>query len=316
MKVAAVLSVLALAQPFVSASSSLAYCASGNTGSSFQAVSDIYQSNGACITTCSKYAFGVLQGKRCWCTNVAPSESDRTKTSECDTSCPGYPNDSCGSASDGVFAYVEIGGHDVTSTAGGSTSTSSKTTSSSSSSSSTSSTSSDQKTTAPATISTQTNSGGQVKTITVAGSTSTGNADANADSAKANTSDAGSSKLSGGSIAGIVIGVIGGLALIGALIFLIFFYRKRSRAVSPVPSQDMTENASRGSSFMGGLFPRGNGEGVAAAGAGVGNAGATFTDRRMKTNTVLYPNGARDSSISLQDNEDYSRPVLRLTNPD
>lgn len=64
---------------------------------------------------------------------------------------------------------------------------------------------------------------------------------------------------------------------------------------------------------MGGLFPRGNGEGVAAAGAGVGNAGATFTDRRMKTNTVLYPNGARDSSISLQDNEDYSRPVLRVS---
>ncbi|OOF94743.1 hypothetical protein ASPCADRAFT_208419, partial [Aspergillus carbonarius ITEM 5010] len=42
----------------------------------------------------------------------------------------------------------------------------------------------------------------------------------------------------------------------------------------------------------------------------------TFTDNRMKTDTVLYQNGRRDSDVSLQDNEDYSRPVLRLTNPD
>lgn len=144
-----------------------------------------------------------------------------------------------------------------------------------------------------------------MKTITVAGSvpTSVG------DSASAHTSDAAGSKLSGGSIAGIVIGVLGGLALVGALIFLIFFYRKRARAVSPIPSQDMTDNrTSRGSSFMRGFFP-----GEAGGGGPVpARTGTTFTDRRMKTNTVLYPNGDRESSVSLQDNEDYSRPVLRV----
>lgn len=119
--------------------------------------------------------------------------------------------------------------------------------------------------------------------------------------------------MSGGSIAGIVIGVLGGLALLGALIFLVFFYRKRARAVSPIPSQDMAEDrTSRGSSFMGGLFPRRNGEG-AAGGPIPTRSGTTFTDRRMKTNTILYPNGARESSVSLQDNEDYSRPVLRVS---
>lgn len=63
---------------------------------------------------------------------------------------------------------------------------------------------------------------------------------------------------------------------------------------------------------MGGLFPRSNGEG-AAGGSIPARSGTTFTDRRMKTSTVLYPNGARDSSVSLQDNEDYSRPVLRVS---
>lgn len=110
-----------------------------------------------------------------------------------------------------------------------------------------------------------------------------------------------------------MIGVLGGLALIGALIFLIIFYRKRARAVSPIPSQEMADDrTSRGSSFMGGLFPRNNGEG-AAGGPIPARSGTTFTDRRMKTNTVLYPNGARESSVSLQDNEDYSRPVLRVS---
>ncbi|CAG8900151.1 unnamed protein product [Penicillium egyptiacum] len=307
MKVAVVVSVFALlARPFASAE--LAYCASDNTGSSFKAVSNTFQSNGACQTTCANYALGILQGKTCWCSNVAPSKGSQSDTSDCDTSCPGYPADSCGSASKGVFAYVSIVGNDVTSTAGGSSTTTSSTTSTSTTS--TSSTSSDDKTTTTSSsVSLETNSGGQVKTITVAGPSST----AGADSASANTSAVGT-KLSGGSIAGIVIGVLGGIALIGALIFLIFFYRKRARAASPIPS--MTEDrTSRGSSFMGGLFPRGNGEGV-AGGPVPARSGTTFTDRRMKTNTVLYPNGPRDSSVSLQDNEDYSRPVLRLTNPD
>lgn len=85
-------------------------------------VSDTYQSNGACQSTCSSYALGVLQGKKCWCTNVVPSESSQKATSKCDTSCPGYPDDSCGSAADGVFAYVSVGSKKPTSTEGGSSS--------------------------------------------------------------------------------------------------------------------------------------------------------------------------------------------------
>ncbi|KAJ5181087.1 Carbohydrate-binding WSC subgroup [Penicillium cf. griseofulvum] len=314
MKVAVVISVSALLAPFASAASDLTYCASDNTGSSFDSVADTFQSNGACLKTCADYALAIIQGKKCWCSNVAPSKGTRSETSDCDTSCPGYPADSCGSASKGVYAYVRIAGNDITSTAGpSSTSTTSSSEPPSTTSSSTSSTSSDDKTTTTsATLSVETNSGGQVKTITVPGASPTGAS--SSDSASDSDSADGSSGLSGGSIAGIVIGVLGGLALVGALIFMIFFYRKRARAVSPIPSQEMADDrTSRGSSFMGGLFPRGNGEG---GGSGPARSATTFTDRRMKTNTALYPHGARDSSVSLQDNEDYSRPVLRLTNPD
>jgi cell wall integrity and stress response component len=165
-------------------------------------------------------------------------------------------------------------------------------------------------TTSSGSVTFETNSGGQVKTITVSDSTSTSGADAGADSASADASAAGGSKLSGGSIAGVVIGVLGGLALIGALVFMIFFYRKRARSVSPIPSQDMADNrGSRGSSFG---WPQGA---DADAGGAVPGRSATFTDRRMKPNAVLYPNGPRDSSVSLQDNEDYSRPVLRVCRP-
>lgn len=132
-------------------------------------------------------------------------------------------------------------------------------------------------------------------TIAASAATSTGDS--------ATTSDK-SSGLSGGSIAGIVIGVLGGLALVGALIFLVFFYRKRARSASPVPSQDMADRTSQGSNWSRGVFPGGAGGSL--------NRKGTFTDNRMNPN-VVYPNGRRDSSVSLQDNEDYSRPVLRVS---
>ncbi|GLI79367.1 cell wall integrity and stress response component 4 [Penicillium ochrochloron] len=290
-----------LARPFAEAASSLAYCATDNTGSSFSAVSDTYQSNGACEQTCADYALGILQGKNCWCSNVAPSSSSRKSTSECSTGCPGYPDDSCGSASKGVFAYVKITGNSVTSTEGGSSSTTTT--------SSTSSTTSDSTTTTGNVVK-ETTSAGEVKTITVSAASQTGAQD----SSSANAAATGSSKLSGGSIAGIVIGVIGGLALVGALIFLVFFYRKRARSASPIPSTaDMTENRnSQASSFARGVFPQGHSHDLSGS-SSLGRK-HTFTDNRLKTD--IYPNGPRDSSVSLQDNEDYSRPVLRLTNPD
>ncbi|KAJ5104549.1 Carbohydrate-binding WSC subgroup [Penicillium alfredii] len=256
-----------LGQPFM-AMADADYCAEENTASSSDASSDTYQSSGACTKHCgSDYGFAVLQGKKCWCSNVAPSKKSRNNdTAKCGSTCPGYPKEYCGDAGSGVFAYVEISSDKVTSTAGDSGSTT---------------TTSSDTTTSPS-VAVETNSGGDVKTVTIGNSAASATGSANAKPAEEK-----SSGLSGGSIAGVVIGVVGGLALLAGLIFLIFFYRKRARSGSPTPSQDM--------SAVGGV------------------AGRNYTDNRMRT---VYPNGPRDSSVSLQDNEDYSRPVLRLTNPD
>lgn len=122
----------------------------------------------------------------------------------------------------------------------------------------------------------------------------------------------GGSSLSGGSIAGIVIGVLGGLALIAGLVFLVFFYRRRSRAASPAPSQDMTDNrTSGGSSFMRGVFPQGGHIHDPSAQAGIGRPNQ-FADNRLRPDAAVYSH-RQDSSTSLQDNEDYSRPVLRVS---
>jgi len=77
----------------------------------------LYQSNGNCQNQCSGYAFAVLQGETCWCSNTMPGSLQ--SVNDCNQACPGYPNDHCGSTSSSLFGYIALG---VTpsSTAGGS----------------------------------------------------------------------------------------------------------------------------------------------------------------------------------------------------
>lgn len=70
-------------------------------------VSDIYQSNGACSTTCAGYAFAVVQWKSCWCSDYIPA--DTTSTGSCSAPCPGYPDELCGDESSGLYGYVALG---------------------------------------------------------------------------------------------------------------------------------------------------------------------------------------------------------------
>lgn len=70
-------------------------------------VTDIYQSNGACYDQCiSSYAFAILLGEDCWCSNYAPA--DTVDVSECDTPCPGYPDDLCGNTSQDLYGYIAL----------------------------------------------------------------------------------------------------------------------------------------------------------------------------------------------------------------
>lgn len=94
-------------------------------------VSSIYQSNGRCLETCqADYAFAVVQYKSCWCTNYVPA--DQASVGDCDSPCPGYPDDLCGNADKGLFGYIAMNKVQPSGTSGAPGSTGSATSSSSS----------------------------------------------------------------------------------------------------------------------------------------------------------------------------------------
>ncbi|KMP03845.1 hypothetical protein CIRG_03537 [Coccidioides immitis RMSCC 2394] len=306
----------------------LLYCSPLNTGSDFDTVISDFQSNGRCRETCiGKYSFAILQGKSCWCSDAVPG--DITDVSDCSDSCPGYPKDKCGSVRKRLYGYIQLDKRPTTTIAGSTTSlTGTPSLSSSSSLSSPSSTSfADQvtvtvtltQTGSPTTFFTSTKSSlttnptssetSSVSTQTIPGGIATITIPNNT---PVHTSDpqAGSSNLNGGQIAGIVIGSLAGFGIIIALIFLIVrAHRRRERQRSqrnelfnpfhepavptPVFRPHLTTEKPPAQSFL--RVPNSR-------------------DTRLKNG--IYPNGSRRSNVSLQDHQDYSRPVLRLTNPD
>lgn len=67
--------------------------------------SSIYQSDGLCYDFClDEYAFAVVQGSECWCSNYVPGTT--SSTSDCNTPCPGYPDDTCGG--DSLYGYMSL----------------------------------------------------------------------------------------------------------------------------------------------------------------------------------------------------------------
>ena len=66
-----------------------------------------YNSNGACFTYCkSEYAFAVVLGTGCWCSNYAPG--DTVPVYDRSDQCPGYPQELCGSSSQDLYGYVAL----------------------------------------------------------------------------------------------------------------------------------------------------------------------------------------------------------------
>lgn len=63
-----------------------------------------FQSNGWCHDHClSDYAFAIVQGYNCWCSNYVPGIT--SSSSNCDTKCPGY-DEFCGG--DGFYGYIAL----------------------------------------------------------------------------------------------------------------------------------------------------------------------------------------------------------------
>lgn len=150
----------------------LALCSSQNTGSNGNSHYNMYQSNGYCRDQCNGYAFAVVQGANCWCSNVQPG--DTTSVGDCSENCPGYPSEKCGNEDKGLFGYVQLG--TASSTDGGNDESSSTQQSSTQSSTRTSSSNTQQSTsssTSPTRTSSSTTTSSSTEEETTSSSTTT-----------------------------------------------------------------------------------------------------------------------------------------------
>lgn len=301
----------------------IAYCASINTAST-NGNASIYQSNGLCYDFClDDYAFSVLQDDSCWCSNYVPDKTVQVDSSECNAACPGYPSDLCGA--DGLWEYIALE-KSPSGTTGASTSTQTSTPDT------TEGTTTEKTTTAQHTSTTTPSPSVSVHTVTAGGTVSlqtvtviptvTAGADTSA-TADANSTGMTASHqgLSAGQAAGIAIGVLGAVAIaIAAGVF--FFLRRKKRQGQGDIIEDNT-GSHRGSSAgmmgtptttMASVWDGDNASG------GRRNSRFMPHDPRMDPYTTniysRFDNKSHESVNTLQDNRDYSRKVLRTTNPD
>ncbi|KAI0436336.1 hypothetical protein F4803DRAFT_572587 [Xylaria telfairii] len=310
------------------------YCSSLNTGST-PTNSSIWQSNGLCHDFCvdQSFAFAVLQQFDCWCSNYIPVMSSQVGTGECNNICPGWKEDTCGGGDD-LYGYIALGltpsgtaDASSTSTPTGQTSTTTVETSSTTTSvvHSTATSTSTTSSTLPGSNTRTTNTADpttSVRTVTAGGTVTLETVTVTPTPGPGSGADKSSSSSgpSSGAIAGIVIGI---LAVVGILAGLaIFFYLRRRKR------QREEELMSRPHSHLSGSI------GVMSTPtttmASVWDGENTSTGRRSSrlmphdprmdpfaTNIYSrFENKSRESINTLQDNQDYSRKVLRTTNPD
>ncbi|KAI1132494.1 hypothetical protein F5Y10DRAFT_261205 [Nemania abortiva] len=317
--------------PQIIQSLTIEYCASDNTAAT-PTNSSIWQSNGLCHDFCvDDYAFSILQGHYCWCSNYVPATSSQVDTDKCDDSCPGWKPDTCGA--DGLFGYIALdkspsGTADASSasTSTGQTSTTSVDTSSTSTTTGTSTSSSTSlpdtstKTTGtttplPTTSVKTVTAGGTVslETVTVTPAPTAGSGD----EPGVSTSSHG---LSTGATVGIVVGVLGIVAILAGIIAFVCLQRKRHQreeALTSRPHSHLSGSAGMMGTPTTGMASVWDGENTST---GRRSSRLMPHDPRMDpfaTNIYgRFENKSRESINTLQDNQDYSRKVLRTTNPD
>ncbi|KIX10216.1 uncharacterized protein Z518_01297 [Rhinocladiella mackenziei CBS 650.93] len=366
----------------------ISYCSPENNAGDYPAYYNLFQSNGACQDHCQEsYAFAVLQGAYCWCSDYVPAEQE--STNNCNEPCPGYPDDLCGSTESDLYGYYLLSSATPLGTSGTVSSTSSPTssplvstsltdtgslspssdtrttypsssvvtvrssqssdeasytTSSSdaSTTSTTSSTSSYRSSTDPATTSPPSNPTpasspssvytsittvtGEVRTVVITPSATT-----DATLSQASTGGGG---VSTGKLVGIVVGVALGIgALIGIGVWLWFRRRQMKREMgggpettfmprtgdsSPsnnIPSRQVSQLSSSG--LLGSKIPRINTSGISLGNdpRSADNNSSGFdrrslgTDQRLNPYALYIHDESRLSSVSLQDNQDYSRQL-------
>ncbi|KAI9894720.1 MAG: hypothetical protein M1814_002076 [Vezdaea aestivalis] len=321
-------------------------CSNFNTGADFQSSSNIWQSHGACSLTCGdKYAYAILQGKSCWCSNYAPSTTN--SNGDCNKGCPGFPQEKCGDESSGLFGYVALGPAPSGTRGVSSSQPSQSSTASSIVTGVQSTATSDPPTTSstwvPTPYTTVRTVTGGVQTVTLTPTeppaTITPRPSAIFSSSLPSKN---SSSLSGGAIAGIVIGILVAVGLAVGLLLVLCLRKRRNDDVSRDGSVgSRSPPRSRGS--LSGLINSVTGENnkpMAEANPEiqVWPAKPTYdrqpshdyirfdkdhkprlVDQRLDPRSLwgrTETGSSRTSVRSFRDDQDYSRRVLQLTNPD
>ncbi|BCS24591.1 uncharacterized protein APUU_41035A [Aspergillus puulaauensis] len=223
-----------------------------------------YQSNGYCMNLCygeGKAVFGLYNKDHCLCGDMIPAKSSKESDSSCDKPCAAWPMVKCG-GSDAYSIYLTNYKENVAYYSD-SSSTSNNTSSTSNGSSPTD------------TDDASTPSGGNAEMATATGS-----------------SDDGSDKKGGPNTAaiaaGVVIGVVGFAALVGAGFFL---WRFKNRH----PGDQRMREMSNVEQF---------GKPVSRDSAADSRFDGDFMAQR------------RQSNGSIDDDRDFSRRILQVTNPD
>ncbi|KAL4808433.1 hypothetical protein BDV18DRAFT_134987 [Aspergillus unguis] len=238
-----------------------------------------YQSNGYCLNQCygkNKAVFGLYNGNHCLCGDELPAKSDEEDNDDkCNVACAAWPIVMCGGSNaysiylTGYKSNVAYYSDDSSST----TSSSNSSTSTSSNNSTTTKTGDSSSNGGSSTETTTANNGQEMATVTTSPEDATNNKDGPNTAAIA---------------AGVVIGVVGFAALVGAGFFLWRFKKrhpadKRMREMSNVEQfgKPVSQDSMSDSRFDG-----------------------DFMAQR------------RQSNGSIDDDRDFSRRILQVTNPD
>lgn len=162
--------------------------------------------------------------------------------------------------------------------------------------------------------STFTTDGGVIRTVTITPDpTNSSGEGGNAENS--NNGSGGDGGLGTGGIVGIVVGVIGGVLVIAGIV--LFWFLKRRKRTQEEGYQD--DPSVRGSSS-----DRVNPEMAASAGSSGSAAHNSNRNSTLQIDPRMDPfkqglyarNGSHESIDTLRDDRDYSRRILRATNPD
>ncbi|KAL7961277.1 hypothetical protein V8C34DRAFT_25242 [Trichoderma compactum] len=328
---------------------SINVCSNFNTGETPLNVS-IYQTNGLCGGFCTKknYAFSITQQNSCWCSNYFPDKASTVDVKNCNDPCPAWPSENCGGP--GLYGYILL--NEVppsgtktapptssptqtvvqstasTSATTASSSTTTSTSASASASSSSSSTSETSTTSLSSSSSSTTDSSSSSSSTTFSTSTTPPPGQTSDDSSplqdpsgdRQTGTSVKHSGLGAGAIAGIVVGVVGGLLIIAGAAF--FWYRRRRQSKNDEYRDDPSVRGSSSGMVVSVPPEMSANSGSPASPVSAVNRNSTIQiDPRMDPfKQGLYIRGSHESLNTIRDDHDYSRrihpPVLRATNPD